>query len=54
MNIVEENKNITKTNKKKIGLSQLLSRGSDFTVVTYSLSTIELLSLKKFLVIQDI
>jgi len=46
-NVEEEFKK--KQNKINIGKSELLSRGKDFTAVTYSLSTIELLSLKKFL-----
>jgi len=34
---------------KKINNSYLVSKGTDLTVVTYSLSTIEMLSIKKFL-----
>ena len=44
-----EEKYTKKINKINIGKSELLSKGKDFTAVTYSLSTIELLSLKKFL-----
>jgi len=35
--------------KNTIGRSKLLSKGNDFTVVTYSLSTLEILSMKKIL-----
>ena len=43
-----EEKQIKKNNKKnKIGFSKLLSTGKDFTIVTYSLSTLEILSIKK-------
>ena len=44
-----EEKYKKKKNKINIGKSEFLSKGKDFTAVTYSLSTIELLSLKKFL-----
>ena len=44
-----EEKYKKKMNKIAIGKSELLSKGKDFTAITYSLSTIELLSLKKFL-----
>jgi pyruvate dehydrogenase E1 component beta subunit len=43
-----EEKNLIKKNiNKQIGFSKLLSKGNDFTVVTYSLSTIEVLALRK-------
>ena len=44
---VEEKTIIKKNIKNQIGKSKLLSRGNDFTVVTYSLSTLEMLSVKK-------
>ena len=44
---VEEKKIIKKGIKNKIGISKVLSRGKDFTVVTYSLSTLEILAIKK-------
>ena len=44
-----EEKYKKKMNKIAIGKSECLSKGKDFTAITYSLSTIELLSLKKFL-----
>jgi acetoin:2,6-dichlorophenolindophenol oxidoreductase subunit beta len=44
---VEENKIIKKNIKRQIGTSNILSKGNDFTVVTYSLSTLEILALKK-------
>ncbi len=40
---------INHTNRIKKFTSELISKGSDFTVVSYSLSTIEMLSLKKVL-----
>ena len=40
--------------KNKIGQSKLLSEGKDFTVVTYSLSTLEMLTIKKALNKQNI
>ena len=40
--------------KNKIGHSKLLSSGKDFTVVTYSLSTLEMLTIKKALNKQNI
>ena len=46
-------KKITKE-KNKIGHSKLLSIGKDFTVVTYSLSTLEMLTIKKALNKQNI
>ena len=46
-------KKITKE-KNKIGHSKLLSIGKDFTVVTYSLSTLEMLTIKKLLNKQNI
>ena len=48
-----EEKKITKE-KNKIGQSKLLSEGKDFTVVTYSLSTLEMLTIKKALNKQNI
>lgn len=45
---VEQNLSEVKETKK-INKSSLLSKGSDFTVLTYSISTIEMLSFKKFL-----
>lgn len=44
---VEEHKIVKKNIKNQIGSSQKLSKGKDFTVVTYSLSTLEILALKK-------
>ena len=44
---VEEQKIIKKSVKNQIGVSKILSKGKDFTVVTYSLSTLEILALKK-------
>ena len=44
---VEVNKIIKKNIKRQIGTSNILSKGNDFTVVTYSLSTLEILALKK-------
>ena len=44
---VEEKKIIKKNFKNQIGASKVLSRGKDFTVVTYSLSTLEILAIKK-------
>ena len=44
---VEEEKIIKKNFKNQIGASKVLSRGKDFTVVTYSLSTLEILAIKK-------
>ena len=46
---VQEKKIIKKNVKKQIGVSKILSKGKDFTVVTYSLSTLEILALKKTL-----
>lgn len=43
----EEKKIIKETNK--IGVSKLLSKGNDLTIVTYSLSTLEILTMKKIL-----
>jgi len=45
---VEQDKEKIKE-RKKINNSELISRGKDLTFITYSLSTIEILSLKKFL-----
>ena len=44
---VEEKKIIKKNIKKQIGFSKTLSQGKDLTIVTYSLSTLEILSIKK-------
>ena len=44
---VQEKKIIKKNVRKQIGVSKILSKGKDFTVVTYSLSTLEILALKK-------
>jgi pyruvate dehydrogenase E1 component beta subunit len=44
---VEEKKIIKRNLKKQIGFSRVLSKGKDFTVVTYSLSTLEILAIKK-------
>ena len=46
---VQEKKIIKKNVRKQIGVSKILSKGKDFTVVTYSLSTLEILALKKTL-----
>jgi pyruvate/2-oxoglutarate/acetoin dehydrogenase E1 component len=43
----EEKILIKKNINKQIGVSKLLGKGKDFTVVTYSLSTVEVLALKK-------
>ena len=45
---VEQDKEKIKE-RKKINNSELISRGKDLTFITYSLSTIEILSLKNFL-----
>lgn len=47
---LEEKKIIKKNSKDQLGTSRLLSNGNDFTVVTYSLSTLEILSLKEKLI----
>ena len=44
---VEEKKIVKRNLKNQIGLSRVLSKGKDFTVVTYSLSTLEILAIKK-------
>ena len=44
---VEEQKITKKNIKKQIGFSKTLSKGKDLTIVTYSLSTLEILSIKK-------
>ena len=46
-NIEQEIKKIKYTNKNN--LTELISKGKDFTAVSYSLSTIEMLSIKKVL-----
>ena len=43
----KKKKIIKKSIKNQIGVSKVLSKGRDFTVVTYSLSTLEILALKK-------
>ena len=51
-NLEQETKKIKYKNQKY--LPELISKGKDFTVVSYSLSTIEILSLKKVLKLNNI